>query len=70
MTIKFYFYSKGDCKNKTQCSQSLTTRDCVGQCEDENNCLNRHRAHCKNGSSCVCLLSNNCEFLPTENYQR
>ena len=69
MSNKCHFYDKGYCKNKTNCSQGHPPLDCDGQCEDKISCPKRHRVHCKNGSTCIYIPSNSCEFLHPRNGQ-
>ena len=48
---------------KQKCTQKHPPQDCQGECEDLNTCPNRHRVECKNGTYCIFLQSNSCEFL-------
>ena len=66
MTSKCPFFDRGFCKNKNKCTQKHPPQDCQGECDDLNTCPNRHRVKCKNGTSCISLQSNSCEFLHAE----
>jgi hypothetical protein len=66
-TEKCFYYDKGFCKLKGQCSKKHPSSDCQGQCDDKKICPFRHRMLCKNGTKCIFLSSQSCEFLHTGN---
>ena len=66
MTSKCPFFVRGFCKHINKCTQKHPLQGCQGECDDLNTRPNRHRIECKNGSSCIFLQSNSCEYLHAE----
>ena len=66
MTSKCIFFDRGFCKNKSKCPLKHPSQDCQGECEDIKTCPKRHRVQCKNGTTCIFLVSRSCEFLHTD----
>ena len=60
---------RGFCKNINKCTQKHPPPDCQGECDDLNTCPNRNKIECKNGSSCIFLQFNSCEYLHAEKWE-
>ena len=58
---KCYYYNKGYCKYKQECTKYHPTEDCKSKCV-ETNCKFRHRQMCKNGTNCY-FKNKKCEYL-------
>ena len=69
-TEKCFYYDKGFCKLKGQCSKKHPSSDCQGQCDYKKICPFRHRILCKNGTKCIFLSSQSFEFLHTGNIRK
>ena len=66
MNIKFSYYDKWHRKKyKAKCIQRHPPLDCDGQCDDKITCIKRHRVQCKEGTTCIYLKTNSCEYLYT-----